>query len=351
MKKKVIIFCDYFGNGGIERVASYIKNNINKEKYSVEILSTIYDSQIYNEEVIQITNAKNRNPIYRFIKTITNIRKFTADADIVHINMHSPIGLFYAFLLKKRINKIIVHAHNSNFDRDFLKIKLLISNIFKFLFNSSQYVYIACSKQASQFCFGKKVKSKILHNELDIERYIFNEKKRKETRLKYNIKDNEIVVGNIGRLSKQKNQGILIDIFAEFRNFYPNAKLILIGEGKEEKNIRKSIVKKNIEKSVIMINNVKDIENMYQTFDFYVAPSRFEGYGNTIYEAILSSLLCLVSENVCKNFNNKNLISINLNKPALYWATKMKENVGYNRSKIDVSNNNHYIKNIEKLYK
>lgn len=351
MKKKVIIFCDYFGNGGIERVAQYIKNNINKDKYIVEILSTIYDSQIYNEEVIQITNAKNRNPIYRFIKTITNIRKFTADADIVHINMHSPIGLFYAFLLKKRVNKIIVHAHNSNFDRDFLKIKLLISNIFKFLFNSSQYVYIACSKQASQFCFGEKVKSKILHNELDIERYIFNEKKRKETRLKYNIKDNEIVVGNIGRLSKQKNQGFLIDIFAEFRNFYPNAKLILIGEGKEEKNIRKSIVKKNIEKSVIMINNVKDIENMYQTFDFYVAPSRFEGYGNTIYEAILSSLLCLVSENVCKNFNNKNLISINLNKPALYWATKMKENVGYNRSKIDVSNNNHYIKNIEKLYK
>ena len=40
-KKKVIMFCEYFGNGGIEKILSYINENLNKEKYSTQIICTI----------------------------------------------------------------------------------------------------------------------------------------------------------------------------------------------------------------------------------------------------------------------------------------------------------------------
>lgn len=349
-KKKVIIFCEYFGNGGIERIVSYIKDNINKDKYDIEIVCTINNSQIYDEDVNAITDSKSKSPIFRFIKTITRIKEITKDAEIVHINIHSSIGLFYAFLLKNKTNKIVVHAHNSNFDKDFLKFKTIVSNIFKLLFRSKRYTYIACSKQSEIFCFGKKTNCKILKNELDVSRYIFNENKRKEIREKYKIKDDELVIGNIGRLSKQKNQKFLIEIFSQLKNIYPNSKLFLIGEGKEENNIKRLIKSKQIEKSVIIIDKMKNIEDMYQLFDFYVAPSRYEGYGNTIYEAIFSSLKCLVSKNVSVNFNSDNVIPIELDKSPMYWANKIKENVGYSRTKIENPYNNYYIKEIEKIY-
>lgn len=350
-KKKVIIFCEYFGNGGIERVVSYIKSNINKDKYNVEILCTISDSQIYDEKVISIVNSKNKNSIYRFIKTIMNIKKFTQDVDIVHVNLHSAIGLFYAFLIKNKVNKIIVHAHNSNFDKDYLKLKSTISYIFKLLFRSNKYTYVACSKQAAEFCFGKNINCEILKNKLDVTRYIYDEEKRKKAREEYKIKDYEIVIGNIGRLSKQKNQKFLIEIFYQLKKLCPNSKLVLIGEGEEEKSIKKLINNKSLEESVIMIDKVKNIEDMYQMFDFYVAPSKYEGYGNTIYEAIFSSLPCFISKDISNNFNNNNLVPIDLKEPAIYWATKIKENIGYNRTKIKSKNNDYYIKEIEKIYK
>ena len=76
--KKLIIFCDYFGNGGIEKIVTYINKNIDKTKFSSQILCTIKNSQIFNDEVCSISNKKYRNPIYRFIKTSFNIKKYTS---------------------------------------------------------------------------------------------------------------------------------------------------------------------------------------------------------------------------------------------------------------------------------
>ena len=40
--KKLIIFCDYFGNGGIEKIVTYINKNIDKK------LETRLEDDIYN---------------------------------------------------------------------------------------------------------------------------------------------------------------------------------------------------------------------------------------------------------------------------------------------------------------
>lgn len=34
--KKLIIFCDYFGNGGIEKIVTYINKNIDKTSFQVK---------------------------------------------------------------------------------------------------------------------------------------------------------------------------------------------------------------------------------------------------------------------------------------------------------------------------
>ena len=350
-KKKVIMFCEYFGNGGIEKILSYINENLNKEKYSTQIICTIKNTQIYEEDIKSISKFKIRNPIYRFIKTILNIKKVTADADIVHFNIHSPIGLLYAFLIRNTKAKIIIHAHNSNFDNDFLKIKTFIAFIIKKLFLSSKYTYIACSESAALFCFNKKTKYTILKNEIDCEKFIYDEGKRKELRKEYKIGANEIIIGNIGRIEKQKNHEFLIEVFDAFLKKQSNAKLFLVGAGKQEKKIRNLINKKKINDKVIIMNFYSDIQDLYQIFDFYLVTSRYEGYGMTVYEALNSSLLCFVSDKITQNFStNENIIPISLNKTPEEWASKIEEYIGYKREKkLNLSSNN-YIKELEKIY-
>ena len=211
-KKNVTIFCDYFGNGGIEKVIQYIQDKINHEKYNINVLCTINNSQIYEFKGISMSKLKTANPFYRFIKTCLNIKKYTKNTEIIHINIHSPIGLFYAFLLKKENKQIIVHAHNCGFDKNYLKYKNIIASIFKFLFLDKQNIYIACSVQAASFCFGKRIKANIIKNEIIDNEISYNPLIRERMRKEYKIQPGEIVIGNIGRFTEQKNQSFVIDI-------------------------------------------------------------------------------------------------------------------------------------------
>ena len=350
MKKKLVIFCDYFGNGGIEKISTYIKNNIDKKIFSSQILCTINDSQIYNDKVYSISNKKYKNPIYRFIKTSLNIKKFTKDSDIVNINIHSPIELFYAFLIRNISSKIVVYAHNSDFDNNYLGIKTLIAYVFRYIFCSNDYTYIACSKESAEFCFKKNTKYDIIKNEIDSKKYLYNENRREEIRKKYCIDKKDIVIGNIGRLSKQKNQTFLIKIFMEFIKIKPNSKLFLIGKGKEGSKIKKIINKEKLNKQVFIISEVQNIENMYQMFDFYVSTSKYEGYGLTIYEALCSSLKCFVPKNISSNFSNKNIIEMEFTDSPYDWAKKIEQEIGYKRVICNINNDDKYIRQIEEIY-
>lgn len=350
-KKKLIIFCEYWGNGGIEKVISYINNNIDKSEYNSKIVSTIKNTQIYNDEVESISKYKIRNPIYRFIKTVFNIKKVTKEADIVHFNIHSSIGLIYAYLLRKSNAKIVIHAHNSNFDNNVIKLKTLISIIVKKLFCKDKFTYVACSKNAAEFCFDKKVNYTIIENEIDCNGFLYDENKRIIAREKYDIKPNDVVIGNIGRFQKQKNHKFLIDIFDEFLKLLPNSKLVLIGFGRESQRIRKQINEKNISNQVMIIKYCSNIDEMYQMFDFYVVPSKYEGYGITIFEALTSSLKCFVSDNVALNFEkDSNLIPISLNDSPKVWAEKIKSYIGYEREKRKSNLKESYINKIERIY-
>jgi glycosyltransferase involved in cell wall biosynthesis len=98
----------------------------------------------------------------------------------------------------------------------------------------------------------KNTNFQIINNAIDAERFKFNKKNRKEIREKYNIKDDEILLGNIGRLCEQKNQGFLIDVLRKLDGKY---KLMLIGDGNKKKEIEEKLSEYSLEKRVIFIKN------------------------------------------------------------------------------------------------
>lgn len=335
--KKVAIFCDYYGDGGIEKVVNDIYNNL-KDEYKVDIITTIYNSNIYKKP-ITISKSKTKNPIYRFIKTTLNIKKYTKKYDIIHLNIHSPIELFYASLIKNK--KIIIHSHNSGFDKDYLKIKTTISKIFKKLFLKQQYTYIACSKDSYLFTYNKTIKCKIIPNK--ITNYPFNIIKRNEMRNKYNIKD-EIVIGHIGRFEEQKNHEFIIKVFKEFNKIYNNSLLFLIGTGNTKNKIIKLLKQENLYNKTVFIDYAKDIGNYYQLFDFFIFPSKYEGYGICLYEALSSSLKTFSTIKT----NDKDSIYLDLNNEKK-WALEIYKNIGYKRTQKQIISE--FDKQINNIYK
>ncbi len=83
-------------------------------------------------------------------------------------------------------------------------------------------------------------KVKIINNAINVKEFEFNLNGRRKIRDKYDL-NNSLVLGNVGRLTQQKNQIFSLKIMQKLSKKIPNSKLILLGQGEDEKILRKKV--------------------------------------------------------------------------------------------------------------
>jgi N-acetylgalactosamine-N,N'-diacetylbacillosaminyl-diphospho-undecaprenol 4-alpha-N-acetylgalactosaminyltransferase len=89
----------------------------------------------------------------------------------------------------------------------------------------------------------------------------------------------------VGRLSKEKGFDILIKSFAksDLKNM---VKLVILGEGKERKNLEKLIIKLGLKSQVLLFGKVDNPFIYMKYANFFVLSSRYESFGNVLLEAL-----------------------------------------------------------------
>ena len=159
--------------------------------------------------------------------------------------------------------------------------------------------YFCCSELAGRWLFGNKTydqgKVYLLNNAIDVDKFKYDEKIRKEKRKELNIKDNQLVIGHIGRFVQQKNHEFLIDIFNEIYKQDKNAILLLIGEGPLKEEIQNKVNELGLDKNVKFLGQRSDANELYQAMDLFLFPSLYEGLGMVLIEAQCAGLPCIAS--------------------------------------------------------
>lgn len=102
----------------------------------------------------------------------------------------------------------------------------------------------------------------------------------------------------VGRLTKQKAFHLLIKAFGGSRCPKLGWELQIIGEGDEYNELRRQILDLRLDNQVSISPVVEDIWLQYQTFEYFVMTSDFEGTPNALLEAISSGMIPIVSEGV-----------------------------------------------------
>ena len=136
----------------------------------------------------------------------------------------------------------------------------------------------------------------IIHNAIDYNKFKYNENYRKEIRNEFKILKDDILFGNVGRFTIQKNHKFLIEIFKEIHKINMNSKLILIGTGEEEDNIKKIVKNLSLQDCVIFAGFRKDVNKIMQAMDAFLLPSLFEGLPVVGVEAQASGLPMFTSK-------------------------------------------------------
>lgn len=315
--------------GGVESMIMNLYQNIDRSQvtfdFFVENTCPIIDKEKIKKlggNVIIIPHYTN---VFKYVRTLKKLF-IQGKYDIVHSNMNA-LSVFTLLAAKKANIKVrIAHSHSTANKKEWLKT--LIKNILRPFSKKYATHFFACSDLSARWLFGNKIvddkKVTIINNAIDLSRFAPDDNKRIDMRNKLNIDNNDLVIGNIGRFVPQKNHVFLIDIFKEIKQRKPNSKLLLIGDGPYLNKIKQKVQKLGLEKDVLFIGTVKDVEMYYQTMDYFVLPSLYEGLPVVGIEAQAMGLNVFFSKNVTEEVKvNDNVYFLSLKQPSKIWANEI----------------------------
>ncbi len=121
-----------------------------------------------------------------------------------------------------------------------------------------------------------------------------NAQTRADIRKRYGFYD-EPLLGIVARLSDVKGQDVLVSAMKTVIKAVPQAKLLLVGEGKMEGVLREMVAALAIEKHVFFYPIVNKTAEILAMLDVFVMPSRQEGLGLSIMEAQAMGLAVVAS--------------------------------------------------------
>ncbi|MFC2135501.1 glycosyltransferase family 4 protein [Bacteroidota bacterium] len=141
----------------------------------------------------------------------------------------------------------------------------------------------------------------LLHNGVDLEKFNPINADREKLRSEFNIKNNEIVIGMLGRFSWGKGHEEFLFAAKELIREYDNIKFLIVGEpsvGEIEygEKIKKMSKDYELNESVIFTGFRSDTPDVLAAMDIFAFPSHSEAFGQSLVEA-----MAMGKPSVCSN--------------------------------------------------
>ena len=288
--------------GGMEAYAMNYLRHIDRERYIIDFVTHdvgadnyVDEAESYGCKVYVLPKFSPSN----FSKIKPEIKRILSENDysIIHCHMANAGGFYFSEAKRQGIPIRILHSHQSK-AADTLSHALRNMPLLAWAKSLSTH-FVACSHLAGDFLFGKEPYT-LLRNAIEPAKYAPDEAVRERVRRELGIGEGEILVGHIGRLCPQKNQKFLLEIFSNLKALHPECRLLLVGEGEDEADLKNLAITLGIEDKVIFYGVSRKVWELYQAMDVFCMPSLYEGLSVVAVEAQAAGVPCIFSEDISK---------------------------------------------------
>jgi len=384
--KKILRIINRFNLGGPTYNAAYLTKYLEpdyetlliggqhdeSEKSSMHILDNLGLKPIIIPEMQRSLNPYKDQIAFKKIQNI--IKEFKPDIVHTHAAKAGALGRRAAY--KMGVKQIYHTFHGHVFHSYFGSFKTRIfKEIEKNLAKKSTKIIAISEIQKRELskiykiCPEKKIE--VIPLGFNLERFNTNkDSKRKEFRKKWNLKENEIAIGIIGRLVPIKNHKFFIDAVQEVvkKSEFP-VRAFIVGDGEEKENIVNYIKNKNLDFSLDytpatfqLTSWIKEIDRVNSGMDIICLTSLNEGTPVSLIEAqasgkpivstktggieniVLENKTALLSEKNDLHDFSKNLLSLinDSNKRNLFSKFGLEKSKDFHYSQL--------VNNIKNLY-
>lgn len=307
--------------GGLETMLMNYYRHIDRSQVQFDFLMHRVEEGAYDKEIKslggRIYYLPKLNPFSFHYKNA--LRKFFTEHPeyrIIHVHQDCLSSVILREAKHCNVPIRIAHSHCASQDKN---IKYPIKLFFRHKISKYATHLLSCGKEAGDWMF-EGAPFTVINNAIDAAAFSFNPAVRELCRKEWDIKDDELLVGHVGRFFPQKNHTYLLDIFFEIQK-KTASKLMLVGDGFLRPEIEKKIEALGIQDKLILTGERNDVPNLFQAMDVFVFPSNYEGLPLTVIEAQASGLPCLISDKVSMECSKTELVmQVPLDEAAEKWA-------------------------------
>ncbi|SJZ46631.1 glycosyltransferase family 4 protein [Selenihalanaerobacter shriftii] len=213
------------------------------------------------------------------IESIIKIAAIIKNKDIDIIHLHMGRGYWLGILAHKlvRQGKVVITRHIlSSLGQNF---------VHKWLYKSIDG-FIAVSQAVKEILVNKnefdESEIQVIYNGVDIDE--FNLEIESGLKQELEIKEDEFLIGTVGRLGIKKNQELLIKAAAILKESNPEIKYVIVGKDSSpkksyEQKLHRLIREFKVEDRVVLLGFRENISKILADLDLLVIPSKEESFG------------------------------------------------------------------------
>ena len=308
--RRVLHLMSGYGGG----ISSFIKNKAEEmPRYGIAFDVTTYDECPADfQAAIEATGGKLyplRNPKkegFKAFEESLNQALDHNDYDAFYCHINGYRALPYYYLCRRRSQApFYIHAHNS-LDNQVPSLKNRAQqSLSQGLNRRLSACPLGCGKRAIWGIFGPAIdldEMMIIPNSIHTDRYLRSnawiDQQKAQLRKEYAYPADTLLIGHIGRLTAVKNHEKSLAIAQAIKDQGCNAKLLIIGAGERDQELKEAVRKQGLEEVVDFTGRINPISEFYPLLDAVLLPSYSEGLPTVVVEAQALGIPVLMSDRV-----------------------------------------------------
>lgn len=290
-KIKIAYIITSTGVGGAEKILYHTVTGLDYNQYSVSVCSLKEKGEIAKElekKSIEV-HSLHMTSEERFLGWLT-----------------STIALLKLFSYLRRLRPTIVHSFL--FRANILAriagyltgVPIIISSIrvmggekeyFHFLERMTSFMvdrYVTVSESMKRYIINKSKipvgKISVIYNGVNTKSH--DSLQMQDVKLPFDIEAKDKILMTVGRLHRQKGHRYLFQAISKVQKKIPEVKLLVIGEGEEENNLKNLAESLDLTDQIIFAGLRFDVEKILSIAELFILPSLWEGMPNALLEAM-----------------------------------------------------------------
>lgn len=277
------------GRGGTERLLAGAVRHLDRSRFTPEIAYLLPWKDAFVDEIrasgVPVTCLDAPKPWS--LGWVLKLRRTVRDHGVTLVHTHMPLPAVVARLTlppARRGGPAVVHTEHNMWGRYRLPTRLL--NRLTYGRNAA---VMAVSDGVARSIRSDVPVEVVIHG-IDVDTLHHGPQARRVARERLGLAPDTPVLGTVGNMTAKKDHAGLITAFAEVHAQHPAAKLLIVGIGPLEDELRAQAASLGLSGAVVFTGMRDDVFELLPGLDLFVLSSRFEGLPIALLEAMASGV-------------------------------------------------------------